>query len=1479
MPKQDPDSSDLVAPAPPTMKHKTELVRALLEIGALPQSLFLLAEFPFLLNSEESIADAFNNVIEHVLEPLWAGLRPQRFYPEDAAKSLRQPRKVPEEPKYRDSALVLPPSRKIEINLHLRPQIRNEAAEQKFFYDDIPSQLQICNTYDEFETRVLPYIRLAGVQISRSTQLCAKIARIGKQALSSLPEGRTLWQSILRANLLPALSLTEANPAYANDVFALIKEFTTEERYALYGEWFSESYRKVQELKVQFVKTEKETKNLLRRISKTNTKEYGRRLAKVSHSNPCIVLNIALNQIESYDNLVDVVIEASRYFTLLTFDVLVYIMLTLLSNTQKRRLKDDGTSVAHWLQSLSSFTAKIFKRYSHMDAGPICTYVAKQLTMNNAFDLIILRDLISEMAGLRPGGDLSEDQLQGCTGGPFLKVEALTLINDRRDSSARAPLRLLHALQRTNLIYKLPVWMGQQRTHCVYNVPEEQSLLKLLANLADEVSQILQQYMEFLTINADPVSYSAAVPSVSSLVKDNSLEPVIAFVLVRPVLHAMFLGLSITNSKSKSSDGNQDVEMVDVKDIEMIDAEDDASDPDAEQSKSRAPINAGSEFLSIVQRTAADVQTILPKETWSYMDPEFYAAFWSLSSSDLSVPKARYDKEIALVRQQILDLESDKGLVTSTEVRTRAIERTKLESILNGLSAELILQEANHKVTSEFMTSRSRVWFDRTRMLQSAVDPTEWRRRSAANLVQHCLLPRCLFSPNDARYTAQLLLSLHDLAAPHLNIMRVYGQLFGAQLATSIFTCTEREAEDLGRFLGDILKRLNDLSESESAYHSARVRLKFPESQEFSSTTEFMPWEQFKELWYRSLHRAMWTNVRACFESKEYMNIRNVLIVLDRMQGSMPYFKWIGRNVEKEVDVLISSERREDLKIRALGYKAVLKKQQARWHEAPKSQGAVESKQRGKVVEAENLETSEKRSPVSGRSSKQEDQPGLNPDVPAFEPQITSASTDMPAPLASSLSPTSMQREVAKRKAAILSQELRAKQNTSRLSQDNKLDIIPKPSTQDSSDGFNDKISADNFQNEDKLNDRNRNRNTSSRLGSRAASPRTSTQDRTSERGESRQASKYPASAREAESLRRRTPDDTRQVRDPDRNREPPANRDRDSIEDNVRSRRQSPTQTRSAQSSNGRSVGRLNDYDNDNGSSRHTRNAQYDNYDSCVDQRESNDRRPASRYESRDDAEISVRSRGRLAAVPSTNDRYTEPSRSVPEGPRSLGSRVSSNNGPQNASNPRNASDNPRRPRSPVEAPTDSTSFRNPPRNNLRQVQATPRSQNTNSRTPQRSPAPVVSAPLEPVVHPSRQQILKVPTGEDRLSDPGRMNRSIDRDHAPPRNQNPANEVQRQPARSRDEPLPRTSARDTRDVRPRDADSRESRESRNSSARMSTRIEPRSTEAIDLRDGRLDRADGRRDRGGDRRDEQESKRRHASDSRDNGRPAKQRRR
>lgn len=155
----------------------------------------------------------------------------------------------------------------------------------------------------------------------------------------------------MRQFLLPSISLLEHHTAAALELWRVLSLLPIEKRFQLYGEWKDTLYRRIPALAVRKAEAERDVKSILRRLSTENVKKLGKTLAKAAHTNPTITFGVALNQVQSYDNLIVPVVEAARYLTDFGYDVLTFSLLDALA-TNKSKTKEDGTSVSLWLQGM-----------------------------------------------------------------------------------------------------------------------------------------------------------------------------------------------------------------------------------------------------------------------------------------------------------------------------------------------------------------------------------------------------------------------------------------------------------------------------------------------------------------------------------------------------------------------------------------------------------------------------------------------------------------------------------------------------------------------------------------------------------------------------------------------------------------------------------------------------------------------------------------------------------------------------------------------------------------------------------------------------------------------------------------------------------------------------------------------------------------------------------------------------------------------
>ena len=95
--------------------------------------------------------------------------------------------------------------------------------------------------------------------------------------------------------------------------------------------------------------------------------------------------------VESYPNQIEPVVEALRFMTPLSLDILTYVILQRLT-MERSKVKEDGINISDWLQSLSTFVAMSCRKHGgEMEISAICQLLSNALKRGESFDLLVLK--------------------------------------------------------------------------------------------------------------------------------------------------------------------------------------------------------------------------------------------------------------------------------------------------------------------------------------------------------------------------------------------------------------------------------------------------------------------------------------------------------------------------------------------------------------------------------------------------------------------------------------------------------------------------------------------------------------------------------------------------------------------------------------------------------------------------------------------------------------------------------------------------------------------------------------------------------------------------------------------------------------------------------------------------------------------------------------------------------------------------------
>uniref|UniRef100_A0A673M3X3 THO complex subunit 2 n=1 Tax=Sinocyclocheilus rhinocerous TaxID=307959 RepID=A0A673M3X3_9TELE len=758
------------------------------------------------------------------------------------------------------------------------------------------SALRPAESFDDLSRGVFTMLCYLGPHLSHDPILFAKVVRLGKSFMKeyqneSRQDTKDKMDSLLSCFLstadqvlLPSLSLMECNACMSEELWGFFKLFPYQHRYRLYGQWKNETYGNHPLLVKIKAQTVDRAKYIMKRLTKENVKPSGRQIGKLSHSNPTILFDYILSQIQWYDNLISPVVDSLKYLTSLNYDVLAYCIIEALANPEKEKMKHDDTTISSWLQSLASLCGAVFRKYPIELAG-LLQYVTNQLKAGKSFDLLILKEVVQKMAGIEITDEMTVEQLEAMTGGEQLKAEGgyFGQIRNTKKSSQR----LKDALLDHELALPLCLLMAQQRNGVVFSEGGEKHL-KLVGKLYDQCHDTLVQFGGFLASNLSTEDYIKRVPSVDVLCNQFHTPHDAAFFLSRPMYAHQIL--SKYDELKKAEKGSR------------------------QQQKVHKYIAACEQIMAPVHEAVVSLH--LPR-VWDDLRPQFYATFWSLTMYDLAVPHNAYDREVNKLKIQIKAIDEN----TEMPLNKKKKEKERCTALQDKL------QEEEKKQLEHVQRVLHRLKLEKDNWLLAKSTKNE----TITKFLQLCIFPRCVFSAIDAVYCARFVELVHQQKTPNFCTLLCYDRVF-SDIIYTVASCTENESRRYGRFLCCMLETVTRwhsdraIYEKECGNYPGFLTIFRASGFDGGNKADQLDYENFRHVVHKWHYKLTKASVH-CLETGEYTHIRNILIVLTKILPWYPKVLNLGQALECRVHKICQEEKekRPDLYALAMGYSGQLK--------------------------------------------------------------------------------------------------------------------------------------------------------------------------------------------------------------------------------------------------------------------------------------------------------------------------------------------------------------------------------------------------------------------------------------------------------------------------------------------------------------------------------------------------------------------------
>ncbi|KAI4891163.1 hypothetical protein NFI96_021304 [Prochilodus magdalenae] len=751
-------------------------------------------------------------------------------------------------------------------------------------------------TFEDLSRDVFTMLGYLGPHLSHDPILFAKLVRLGKSFMKEYQSESkqdtkdkmdsllSCFLSIADQVLLPSLTLMECNACMSEELWGFFKLFPYQYRYRLYGQWKNETYSNHPLLVKVKAQTVDRAKYIMKRLTKENVKPSGRQIGKLSHSNPTILFDYILSQIQWYDNLITPVVDSLKYLTSLNYDVLAYCIIEALANPEKEKMKHDDTTISSWLQSLASLCGAVFRKYPIELAG-LLQYVTNQLKAGKSFDLLILKEVVQKMAGIEITDEMTVEQLEAMTGGEQLKAEGgyFGQIRNTKKSSQR----LKDSLLDHELALPLCLLMAQQRNGVVFSEGGEKHL-KLVGKLYDQCHDTLVQFGGFLASNLSMEDYIKRVPSVDILCNQFHTPHDAAFFLSRPMYAHQIL--SKYDELKKAEKGNR------------------------QQQKVHKYIAACEQVMAPVHEA---VVSLHPPKVWDDIRPQFYATFWSLTMYDLAVPHTAYEREVNKLKMQIKAIDENAEMPLN--------KKKKEKERCTALQDKLLEEEKKQLEHVQRVLQRLKLEKDNWLLAKSTKNET------ITKFLQLCLFPRCVFSAIDAVYCARFVELVHQQKTPNFCTLLCYDRVF-SDIIYTVASCTENESRRYGRFLCCMLETVTRWHSDKTTYekecgnYPGFLTIFRASGFDGGNKADQLDYENFRHVVHKWHYKLTKASVH-CLETGEYTHIRNILIVLTKILPYYPKVLNLGQALECRVHKICQEEKekRPDLYALAMGYSGQLK--------------------------------------------------------------------------------------------------------------------------------------------------------------------------------------------------------------------------------------------------------------------------------------------------------------------------------------------------------------------------------------------------------------------------------------------------------------------------------------------------------------------------------------------------------------------------
>jgi hypothetical protein len=172
------------------------------------------------------------------------------------------------------------------------------------------------------------------------------------------------------------------------------------------------------------------------------------------------------------------------------------------------RIRDNGTKVETYLENRAKLIGQLFRKFStisHDDLQPFIQYLIARIKAGHWEDLVLLKEIVSNMSGIDIREDINDDQMDAQAGGEVLRAECGSFEKKILGRTVRkATIKLQNTLVHEGYGRSLLILLAQLRDSDIFLYDEQDmengSRLKLpmIISSFDTIHESFQILLQFL---------------------------------------------------------------------------------------------------------------------------------------------------------------------------------------------------------------------------------------------------------------------------------------------------------------------------------------------------------------------------------------------------------------------------------------------------------------------------------------------------------------------------------------------------------------------------------------------------------------------------------------------------------------------------------------------------------------------------------------------------------------------------------------------------------------------------------------------------------------------------------------------------------------------------------------------------------------------------------------------------------------------